>query len=285
MLKLTFTQIFAVLLLLAALSGFAVSPRLGDRARAPLQGLFAPVAIPARALGGFLRGRLAPEPLIDLGAADPAHPRSAGQLIEENQALRLSVASLTQQLTGLRQLNQDREVLTEVRQLCIPVKVIGADSGLRDALLLGGSSLDGISAGAAALYRGGIAGRVDRAAIGGLHVRLITDRGFRVTGMFGRFEPDSGSFTPLVKLSPLIEGVGDGLMVVRHLSMREADEVRIGDWVVLRDESDWPAVLQGFKLGQVVKISPSSEAPLFARIEIRPSGDLTALREVMVIKG
>ncbi len=185
------------------------------------------------------------------------------------------------------QRNAEREKLGLVRDLCTPVAVVGPDSGARESLSLRSSTLEGITDGLFVLYPGGVVGEVERAGIAGAQVRLVTDPGFRVRGSFGKFQrrPDNQiEFSKLNAPTALVEGAGQGAMIVRSLTMEDARKAQIepNDWVIL-SEPDWPLNLQGQPLGKVVKISPRPDAPLFAQIVIEPQENLSRLREVMVV--
>ncbi|MGH7214582.1 MAG: rod shape-determining protein MreC [Tepidisphaeraceae bacterium] len=285
--RLRFKHIFVALLVLALLSAFVLPARYTTPARATAQGLFAPVAKPANALARSLHTRFVGDKRVD--DANPAGPpRPAQDVLAENERLRVALANLTSQLDGLKRLNADREMLGDVRPLCKPVAVVGSDSGPRESLVLMASSLEGLRPDMPALHPGGVAGRVERAGVGGAQVRLITDRGFRVTGSFGRFvKKDDGTmeFARTALPPVLVEGVGDGVMLARLLNQRDvqAAGVAVNDWVVLDDPTDWPPALQGYKLGRVTELGRRPDNALFAQIRIEPGQDLIKLREVMVM--
>jgi cell shape-determining protein MreC len=229
---------------------------------------------------------------VDDAAVGGGKTRTVDQLRGENEKLRLTVANLTSQLASLKQLNADRQMLGDVRPLCEPFPVAGTDSGPRRALILQTIGRGNVAQGQPALYSGGIAGRVEQTGPGSAIVRLITDKNFRLTGGFGRFERDKEGHVVFKKLEmphsqpPLLEGTGRGTMRIENVDMKDAraNHLAAGDWVVLADH-DWPLQLQGYKLGQIESIDTRPSAPLFALIEVRPVRDLMELREVMVMNG
>jgi len=54
------------------------------------------------------------------------------------------------------------------------------------------------------------------------------------------------------------------------------------DILILAD-SNWPANLQGYKIGTVTIKEPRPDSPLFAKITIQPSQDLKRLADVSVV--
>lgn len=283
--RLRFIHVYGILMALGAVSALVIGMD-GGRVRGHIQGIYKPVSMPVRWVAGKIAGRWGTDRAVDEGAAGE-RPRSAGELIAENQQLKVEVANLAAQLSALNELNADRRQVGRVLPLCSPFKVVGADPGGRESISLAGGSTDGIRWGQAALYAGGIAGRVSRAGIGGSQVQLVTDEGFRATGSFARYVKDQKGavvFQALSAPAVLVQGVGNGAMRIRMLSMREVKSaaLEVGDWVVLND-ADWPAILQGYRLGRISSIRELSEQPQFADIRVQPYSDLIALREVMVM--
>ena len=284
---LRFNHAFIGLLLLAGLVAFAVPPRYKDLPRRRVDVLFAPVAAPLRQLAIAVSGQLR-------ARGDMAGPFDAKSAPAEAQGeierLRTALASLTVQIAELKQLNASRELAGEVHKYALPFKVIGGDGGGRESLTLAGSSADGLAVGQPVLHRDGLVGKVASVASGGVQVRLATDRGFRVTGAFGRFQRTRDGrgveFIPTSTPPPLLEGRGNGTMAILNLTVQQLDDggVKAGDWVVLRD-ADWPLLVNGFLLGYVEKIQEQPRAQLFAEVIVRPRGHLTQLREVMVVTG
>jgi cell shape-determining protein MreC len=268
---------------LSFLSAFVFSPHVTDRPRAHVQNIFAPVAKPANAIGGWLHRKLSPAEIRDDGS--PKTPRSGGEIYLENQQLRMQVANLQGIVAQLQEREADRAKLGDVRSLCTPVGVIGTDSGLRDSLMLGATTMDGVRDGMPVLYTGGIAGKISRAGVGGSQVLLVTDPGSKLTAVFARFtkKPDgTPDFQRLANEPVLFQGNGNGMMVSRITEKFANDmKLKLEDWVVLSDH-DWPAVLDGYRIGRVVSVAPS-KSPGFVDVKIVPDSDLMAVREVMVM--
>jgi cell shape-determining protein MreC len=284
-----FNHIFTVLLLLAILGAFVVPSAPLETPRALVGGLFYPVAKPARAIAEWSHRRAMGNHVPDdatVGTGEKARP--SAQIRQENEALRVTVASLSSQLDALKQLNADRQLIGPVLPLCTPVPVTGADAGTRQSLMLETFGSGDIRVGQPVLYSGGIAGRIARAAVGTAQVRLITDRNFRVSGRFGRFVKDAAgnvSFKIIPTAQPpLLEGMGDGAMRIRNVDRKDITAAHLapGDWVVLADP-EWSDVLQGYKLGQIRDITARPDNPLFAQIELQPVAYLLQLREVMFL--
>lgn len=274
--QLKFNHVFVFLMIISGVCAFVVPLRMTNPVRAQFQNVFAPVSRPTGAVAAWLHDRIS--------AAKPIDSRDSLIIQQENARLQASLVNLQAQLKTLHDLTAERELLGDVLPLCTPVPVVGADAGQRESLSI--QSISGIQEGMFALYWGGIVGRVDRAGFsGGAQVRLITDPGFSVQGRFGRFVtgPDGHSaFQTLDAPPPLVQGAGNGEMIIRRLPLEDVSEVRKGDWVVVEDH-DWPLTLRWYKLGVVESKQQVSGAPLFAEIRLRPMSSLMQLREVMVM--
>jgi cell shape-determining protein MreC len=273
---LKFNHVFVLLMLISAACAFVVPLRMTNLVRAQFQNIVAPISRPIGSLAQFVHGKLARPPKLD--------SRDATAIAMENDQLKTKIASLQAQVKSLQQLSAERQLLGDVLPLCTPVPVVGGDAGMGESLSIQSSS--GLQDGMFALYSGGVVGRLDRAGYsGGAQVRLITDPGFSVQGEFVRFITNAQAQTVYESIkspSPLVQGAGNGAMVIRRLPMEELTEVRPGDWVVVKDR-DWPLVLNGYKLGVVEAKEPMAGAPLFAEIRVRPVTNLMQLREVMVM--
>jgi len=66
------------------------------------------------------------------------------------------------------------------------------------------------------------------------------------------------------------------------LTMDDAQAIQPRDILILAD-SNWPANLQGYKIGTVTIKEPRPDSPLFAKITIQPSQDLKRLADVSVV--
>ena len=273
--RIRFHHVFIVLLLLSLLSAF-VLPKQTSGIRAHVQGIFYPVAMPARYVASTLRR---PETRLD-------DKRPASDIVEENERLKLSVSSLTGQMEQLLTRVAEIEQFGPVGQYCKRVPVMGNDPASRDSLSVQGR-FDATLLNQPVLYIGGIAGRLERAGLTGAQVRLVTDRSFSATGRFGEFVTNQFGmieFKPKDTTPPLVEGMGNGVMMIKNLTYEEAVQVvKEGTWVGL-DDPDYPSILAGQKLGKVVSIKKRAESPLRADIEVRPEWNLTALTMVMVLQ-
>ena len=272
-----FQHVFAVLMGLSVLTAFVLPERLANKTQPQLQALFAPVARPAGLLAASVMNHVAPDPVRDR--------RSTDEIRRENQELKAQFANVSYQLEDLRRRNAERQKLGPIRDLCLPVTVVGQDSGTRESLSLAGSSLEGLREGMPVLYPGGVVGQIERAGVGGAQVRLVTDIGFRIRANFAQFRrrPDNQiEFVQLETPPVLVEGISRGAMIVRSLTVVEASKLSEGNWVVA-SEPDWPPRLKGQPLGKITRIGRRRDAPLYAEIRIEPESNLMKLREVMVM--
>ncbi len=274
-----FHHVFLMLLTLATLGAFVIPPRFTDAGRAQLQGLFSPVSRPTRWVAGWVHEKFVKDV--------PQDQRSPKAITDENERLKVSLASLDAQLDQLKQLNRDRELLGDVRDLCIPLAVTGADPGGRESLSISGTTLQGVRQGMKVLYPGGLVGVVDRSGATGAQVRLLTDRGFKLLGRFGRFvSRDNGSieFARIATDPVLFTGQGDGTLVSSNFTTKDFQDagIKTGDWLTL-DDRDWPMNLTGYKIGRVVSALPQVNSPLFMQVTVAPVRNLLELREVMVM--
>ncbi len=271
-----FNHVFAVLLLLSVLSAF-VFPRQTSGVRAHVQGIFYPVAKPARMIASSLRRPA--ERLND--------NRAGGDIVAENERLKIALANLTAQVALLHSRVAEGEQFGEAGKYTKRVAVMGNDPAARDSLSVVGR-FDATLLNQPAIYNYGLAGRLERAGLSGAQVRLITDRSFRATGRFGSFV-DKGAgdiqFVPDETLRPLIEGAGNGVMMITNLKLEDVSKAAIGKgtWVVL-DDKDYPPVLIHEKIGRVVSVAPQPESPLWANIEVQPEWNLMALTQVWVLQ-
>jgi hypothetical protein len=269
-----FNHVFTVLLLLSLLSAF-VFPRRTSNLRSHVQGIFYPVAKPARMIASTIRGRM----------DGPKDTRPADDIIAENRRLKMSLANLSGQVAGLQARVAEMERFGDLAPLCKRVPVMGNDPAARDSLSVLGAFEPSL-VNQPALYFDGLAGTFERAGKSGAQIRLVTDRSFSVTGRFGTFIDDSNgvmTFSPKKTELPLVEGQGRGVMMIRNVEVAELAKAQIGEghWVVLEDK-DFPPILQHVKLGRVVSIKKRIEAPLWADVEVRPEWNLMGLESVMV---
>jgi hypothetical protein len=270
-----FNHVFGLLLILSALSAFVIPPQYTTRALPQLQSLFAPVSVPARKAGAWVHGRLVREESRD--------QRGVEDVKAENRRLRDRVNFLEAQLEVEQKRNAQWARLGPLKDRCVPVDVVGSDSGPRDSLALEGSTLRNVRDNAIALYPGGIAGQIQgRAGLAGAQLRLITDKGFKVRGYFVR--SNGGEAQRQRTRTMLLEGVGGALVVRPPINDADAAEAKLrpGD-VALAEEPDWPTDLVGQQLGTVAKVEPSRGVLGFVEVRVEPQQNLEMLNEVMVL--
>ena len=280
----TFNRIYAGLIIVAVISAMILPKPFSDKARAQIQRAFMPITYPIHTVASAVARQISPQ---QAQVERPGGgPRSYQEIDQENRDLRIEVAHLTAQLRTLQELNADRAAIGPIRDHCRPLQVDGMDPGMGRALTLRGS-VSGMQAGMAVLHSSGMVGKLDRVGwSGGAQVQLVIDRGFRITVRFGRFAgaETPGRFTEVGSFTTLAEGDGKHGMVCRILAMKKVTDAGLnaGDWAVVAD-SDYPPILQGYKIGQVTSIEPSRSTPAVAEITIRPQENLLTLREVMVL--
>jgi cell shape-determining protein MreC len=283
-------HVFFALMAFSAVLAFLVPAQYAGRFQPQVQRLFAPVSWPVSAIASSVSNRVAP-PLSD-------DRRAGGDIKAENQQLRAEVALLQTQLDEMNRRELELSKLGAARDFCRIFKVVGGDSGTRDSLAISGSTLQGIKDEQYVLYPGGLVGQVQRAGVGGAQVRLATDPGFRIRIRFARFTTSNGqtTFEPLGTPAVVAEGMGDGTLAIRGLSLSAigydangrpagtaGESLREGTDYALLFDGDCPRVLQGETIGRVVRIAARTDARLFAEIRIRPNETLSRLREVMVM--
>ena len=91
---LKFNHVFAGLMLLSLFSAFVLNPNITNPARAQVQNLFAPAALPIRSFAGWLHDKIRGSAVIDVatGSANNARPDELIRL--ENARLRETVTEL-----------------------------------------------------------------------------------------------------------------------------------------------------------------------------------------------
>lgn len=285
--SLKFHHLFVPVVLGCAATAVFLPPATAERVRAPFALLLAPIAGPVHRGSAWLGQRIAPQPLAPLGPMSD----QVAQLQAENDLLRRQLINLTAQLEDLQRLNTDRAQMGDLRRFSLPARVTGyeASAGNRHHLTVLAPPEVELTDGMPVVTPRGVVGKVTVSVRGGTRVRLTIDESFRIQGMFGRFAPDPArpgafTFTRLPGPPPLVTGTG-GKLRIANLSLRdvEAIGVRPGDVVILADDLDWPPVLQGIVVGEVVSVDKSRFNPLWADIELAPPVDPRRLREVMIV--
>jgi hypothetical protein len=285
--NLRFNQVFTLLMIVSLVSAFIIPPRFTSPARAELQGLFSPISRPVQAIAGLIYRHVHRDAPVD--DASPASPRPQQTILEENTQLRTAYAALLKKFDDLSELNADRQLVGDIRPLCRPASVTGTDaSGIRESLIISPAGFGGLKTDMPVLFAHEVVGRISRAGIASAQVRLITDPGFPLTGRIGQYRTDADGQIRLnwvEHLQPLVQGIGHGAMAIRsNLSMQQVHDLGIGENdMVLLDDRDYPANLQGYRIGRITSIRPQQNAPLFADIRVEPASDLMRLKEVMVM--
>src|SRR5688572_6638253 len=149
-----FNHVFALLLLLAGLSAFAIPERYTTRAQPQVQSVFMPVAAPVGRAAAWAHARLA--------KPEPQDVRDLRTLAAQNDVLEQENKFLRHQLEEARRVDADRQTLGKDRNAFTPVPVVGPDAGGRQSLLLKGSTLDGLREGMFVMHTGGVAGLITR---------------------------------------------------------------------------------------------------------------------------
>ena len=273
---------FWAVMAVSFLAAFVVPERFTTPARSPVAGVFAPVSVPVRWVAGAFYAKVHP---AAGDPASPATPRAAGTVFVENARLRGSLAALQVKFDQLARVNADRQAVGDIRPLCKPAAVTGSDSsGVRDVLLIASS----VAARRPVVYGTDLIGRTMSAGLTGADVQLVSDPKFAVTGRIGRYVTggDGQIRVQFVTQTPLlVQGVGRGAMAIRStLTMREVADLglAVNDVVVL-DDRDWPANVQGLTVGRLASVTPQRNAPLFADVAVEPVVNVRQLSEVMVM--
>jgi rod shape-determining protein MreC len=279
-----FSFLHPTLLVLAALSAFTLPPaRSGVRDQIAL--VFVPVAAPARAMGKWVRDRLAHEPAVD--ALSPDVPRSAEQLRQQNNMLLSQIVRLETQLEDLKQLSAQYSRLGDLRKRVQPASVIAGPRANRQTLLISTSDLSGIQTGMPVVNPDGFIGKITSVApLGGsASVLLVTDPDSRIQARLARFAPrdDGGVRTEILPVEPVVV-IGNGAdMLAQMLPGRAVQSIaRVGDLVILDDASSG-AALKGLLVGRVKTINLPPTSAGHASLNIEPTADFRTLAQVLVV--
>jgi hypothetical protein len=285
-----FNHLFTFLMLLSFLGAFVIPPAYSQRFKPNVQSLFVPVSWPAGGLGRWISGRFG-----DDGA--PVDRRAIADVRAENAALRTELSNLTARLkTELDRTASRGAFPIALVERGVFVSVAGGDAGTRQTLQLRGPIPSAVADGMYATYPSGVVGVVRHPSLSGAHVRLVTDIGFRVRCGFARLRkrPDGTPEMIRIATSPVVvEGAGDNTLAVVKTGMTvedaakagltdQAGEAVEGLWAFV-DDPDWPEVLKGQLVGEVDRIAPRKDMPLFAEVTLCPATNLTRLREVLVV--
>ena len=261
-------------MMLSLLSAFVLPPRVTDIGRSPVQTLLIPISRPAYRIANAIRGHIQPQPVEDT--------RPTQEIAQENLALKQQVQHLLMTVEKQAEQLKERESLGDRQDYCDRFDVTAADIN-GDGITIAGTKIGVVREDQPVLSSGEIdlIGRIT--AIRGMaaHVRLVTDAGFTFTGHFVSFSAANGAEEK--NLLAIVTGNGLGQMVIDNLHNDDVqNEIKPGDWVVLRDET-WQRGVQGVRIGRVATIQPLAKQPLFADIQLVPEGNLTHLNDVWVM--
>jgi cell shape-determining protein MreC len=277
---LRFRQLFILAMVVALAGAFLVPPSLTSRAQGKADVLLYPVVKPVRSIAAAIQRRFGgPRPL----PPGETKPRADADLSAENAALRQQVTFLIHHLEELKLVEADRKRLGPLLNYFKPVTVVGADSspGRESLSLMPASGVD-TGENTPVMWAEGFAGRM----VAGGRVRLVTDRGFKITAEFGRFG-ENAQWLPIPTAKASVTGIGDNTMRVDHLTIGETEGLQPGDIVVVADP-DFPEtsrdLVQHRPLGQIESIKPQAGKPLYSEIIIKPRADLRKLGEVLLLR-
>jgi cell shape-determining protein MreC len=273
-------NLFLILLLFSTVSAFFLPVEYLSGIRGISGRILEPVAYPVRKLGQFTAAQFSQSKVVEssLHAA-----QSSSDAQREIERLRATIASLTLQLEEMRKLLGERQSYGAVWKFSRAFKVQGAESSWRKSLTLRGDTRN-LTVGMPVLSRQGLIGRVSSIGPTGAQARLTTEKGFYVTGAFLSVSPPGRIIK--VQPPPLIEGRGDGSMMVTNLTMDSVKSARLGPGdIVIVSDTDLPSVVIGQALGRIERIGKLAREPLYAELIIKPVTQLDQLTEVMVVVG
>ena len=289
--NLRFPEVFGLLLFVAFLCSFALPRSASGRVENSFQFIFAPVSGPIQWMIGGREQASRPDQPVLTGPND-----EVARLRQEKVALMNYVETLRGQLETLAHREAEAgRIGGELSGKVSVVKVIAPDANGRDVLRLAGTSAGVVEKDQAVVYSGGLVGRVLEVGAGNQSsVRLITDRGFKLLGRFGRYKDlGDGTFQlAMLDMAPtVIQGVGGGLMRIDGLTLDEVTRAGLkagetdGDIVLLSDATtaQWPIEVHGRRVGRVVHIGEKLDTPRVAEIFIRPEEDLLKLKDVSIV--
>jgi cell shape-determining protein MreC len=273
--KTRFNQLFVAMMLMGLLSSLVISPAVTGRAKGKEEVLLIPVIKPVRVIAAMFRSKYGHKEL----PPGETTVRKDPEVAAENSELRQQIVFLNRQLEDLRLVESERKHLGKLLDYFKPVSVIAGDAtpGRESLSVLPSAGVD-VTPGAPVMGADGLVGRM----ADGRRVRLITDKDFTVTGQFGRWE--NAQWQSLATPKPSVRGIGNGQMRIDNLTNEDAKPLRPGDWVVVADTTDYPAIMQERQIGQIDSIRPMTSKPLFAEIIVKPRTDLRTLKEVLLMR-
>lgn len=276
---------FYYLLLLAILLACALAPtnRLTS-AFSHLTGPLKAVLAPVSGVASFVSTRIRP-PVARVGPDDVVDDERYAELerqwlaaMRENQLLKRQIAALEQRAPYGPEPEHRR----------LSAQRIGADVGAGTIDVRAGER-EGVTVGAvASAVRNPLqlVGAVTRTHNLISTVHIITHPRFSYAGlefMQGVIVPPEGvtdeaqlAERPRCQLRP----AGSGRLVAPLVGVDTADEIGVGDEVLLDDEA-WPAGAQMLTIGRIVRIEETEE-PLYKRVVVRPTLDLSRVGRVVL---
>jgi hypothetical protein len=270
-----FNTVFSAMVMGALLCALLIPPTFTDRARSRTDLLLAPDSKPARSIAGMFSRKWGAK---DASAGATPQP-SDQRLALENSDLKQQVAFLSSQLAELTLVEEERKRLGPLLQYFKPVGVIGGDATPgRESLSIIPTAGVEFAPGSPVMCPDGLVGRMTDAR----RVRLVTDPGYKITASFGRWA--EGIWKGVTTPKAACTGIGNGSIRIDNLTLKEAEVLKTGDWVVVADQTDYPDLIQGRPFAKIESIRPLPAKPLFAEIIAKPRTDLRKLDEVLVMK-
>jgi hypothetical protein len=270
-----FNTVFGAMTMGAALCALVLPPKATDRVRAHAEVLLLPVSKPTRGIAGMFSRRYGAKTLPPGETVRPTDQK----LALENSDLKQQVAFLSHQIQDLRLVEEERKRLGPLLQYFKPVAVIGGDStpGRESLSILPSSDVD-FAKDTPVMCPDGVVGRLTDAR----RVRLVTDPGFKITAGFGRWS--EGLWKPIDTDKAACTGIGNGAMRIDNLTMKQVEGLKVDDWVVIGEDTDFPKLMHNRPCGVIETIRPIPSKPLFAEIVVKPRVDLRKLSEVLVMR-
>jgi cell shape-determining protein MreC len=271
----------------AAVAAFVLPPGAGNAFR-KLDVLLWPVSSPVRRVAARFV-----EPADMAQQRTPSAQRNNGQsdekLRDEVETLKFRVLQLTTENAELKKQLKSIATIGLSADELVPATVFFGDPGNQQVLSVHPRSTEGLTSRMPVITpEKYLAGRLEIVGIGAARVRLITDRGSAVAAEFKRFKHFEGDFEPMPQAPKVVQGSGDGRMVIRGMKSEEVSPpddkqhaLAVGDWLVVSDK-DLPPSVQGYKLGEIEAFQSAKNA-LFYNVIVRPETDLMKLREVMIV--
>lgn len=286
--NLRFPEVFGIVLFVAFLCSFALPRQVSGRVENTFQFLFAPVTGPIQWMtAGKADTSRADTPILS------QHSDEVTRLREEKRALTNYVEILRGQMETLQHReNEAGRIGGELSGKTTTVKVIGVDANGRDILRLAGTSAGIVERDQPVVAATGLVGRVLDVGLGNQSsVRLITDKGFKLLGRFGRYVDVGDGSVQLAMLSPeptVAVGLGHGAMQIERITMADVQRIGLkhGDLFFLNDarsDEAWPIEVHGTRIGVVGEIKEKLDTPGVADITVTPEAELLKLKEVWIM--